>query len=320
MNRPILACIFFAMATAVVAAQEASQSNPYQGVSNPPADDTIITTADQPDQQPKPKPPAGHPVEQTAPAAAASLHPRPAQSPMMAKSSVYPAPQPNRDGTDDGIVGVAPAPNPVLTSRHVSDSDFDIVHPAPLPPGTLGEGAMIRVRLLDELSSSFSAKGEPFRSRVASDVLQNGQVLIPAGAEIDGHVADVSTGHFAGNGYLLLHPESVKMADGTTYQLHAMVHSVPGTNTKIGSEGDINPGSRAKVAGIQYGAVAGGGAIVGAVLGGPVGALAGSLVGAGIVTTHLLVSHPQTNLEQGTVLILTLTEPMQLSPAPTPGN
>jgi len=66
--------------------------------------------------------------------------------------------------------------------------------------------------------------------------------------------------------------------------------------------------------------VAGGGAIVGAVIGGPVGALTGSLIGAGVVTTHLLVNHPQTKLEEGTVLILTLTEQMQMAPAGAPGN
>ena len=31
-----------------------------------------------------------------------------------------------------------------------------------------------------------SEKGDPFRSTVASDVMEGGQVLIPAGAEIDG--------------------------------------------------------------------------------------------------------------------------------------
>jgi len=69
------------------------------------------------------------------------------------------------------------------------------VHPHPLRPGELPEGATIRVVLLDQLSTTASEKGEAFRSRVASDVLQGGQVLIPAGAEIDGRLAEVSSGH-----------------------------------------------------------------------------------------------------------------------------
>ena len=60
--------------------------------------------------------------------------------------------------------------------------------------------------------------------------------------------------------------------------------------------------------------------IVGAVLGGPVGMLAGGIVGAGVVTTHLLVSHPQANLETGSYLMLTLTEQVRLVPEGSQGN
>jgi hypothetical protein len=60
--------------------------------------------------------------------------------------------------------------------------------------------------------------------------------------------------------------------------------------------------------------------VTGALLGGPVGALAGSLVGAGVVTVHLLVSHPQAKLEPGAALVFTLTEPLNLIPASASGN
>jgi hypothetical protein len=71
---------------------------------------------------------------------------------------------------------------------------------------------------------------------------------------------------------------------------------------------------------IEYGAVAGGGAVIGAILGGPPGMLAGGLIGAGVVTTHLLVSHPQAKIEEGAVLMLTLTDQVRLVPAATQGN
>jgi hypothetical protein len=231
-----------------------------------------------------------------------------------------PMPQAYGDGTDEGIVGVAPA-TPALNTRARSyDPDSDIVHPAPLPPGTIGEGTLIRVQLLNELSSTLSEKGEPFRSRVATDVLQDGHVVIPAGAEIDGRVADVSSGHFAGHGSILLEPETVTMANGTRFQLRAMVVSTPGTNTRVGSEGVITPGSRLKKDGIEYAGVGGGGMIAGAVLGGPAGMLAGGLIGAGLVTTHLLVNHPQTRLDSGSYLMLTVTEQVKLVSAESQGN
>jgi hypothetical protein len=308
MNRPILACGFFVFAAAALGAQDASQSSPYQGTSNPPPNETIITseTTDTPA-----KPPAGHPMVEQYQQPAAMAPAQPAYRPRA-----------NGDGTDEGTVGVASEPgNPGLSARRSApDPDEDIVHPEPLPPGTLGEGTMVRVRLMDELSSALAEKGQPFRSRVATDVLQDGHVVIPAGAEIDGRVADVSTGHFGGHGSLFLRPETVTLADGSSYKLHAVVRSAPGSNTRVGSEGDIRPGSRVKRDSYEYGGVVGGGVITGAVLGGPVGALAGGIVGAGLVTTHLLVSHPQTNLESGTVLILTLTEQMRLVPSGTQGN
>jgi hypothetical protein len=307
MNRPILACAFFALAAAALGAQDASQSGPYQGTSNPPADD-ITTTETQA------KPPAGHPMEEATPAKATVVVQPPATAAVQPSNA-------NGDGTDAGIVGEAPTQTyPALTARQGVDPDSDIVHPEPLPPGTLGEGTAIRVRLLTELSSSTAQRGQAFRSRVASDVLQGGQVVIPAGAEISGRVADVSTGHFGGHGSLLLQPETITMANGASYKLHAQVDSTPGSPTKVGSEGQINPGSRKKKAAIEYGAVAGGGAIAGAFIGGPVGALTGSIIGAGVVTTHLLVNHPQTKLEEGTVMILTLTEQMQMAPVGAPGN
>lgn len=311
MNRPILVCAFFALAatcltaTPALVAQEQSQTNPYQGTSNPPPDDTITTSEEQP---PIPKPSPAHPMLQQTPAAQAA----PVQMP--AQSANGPIPRTYGDGTDQGIVGVAAAPD-LTTRSYRADPDSDIVHPAPLPPGTLGEGTLIRIKLIDEVSSSFSEKGEPFRSRVATDVLQDGQVVIPAGSEVDGRVAEVSQGKFGGHGSILLVPETVTLDNGSKFELHAVVNSTPGSNLKVGSEGVITPGSRLKKDGYEYAGVSGGGMITGAVLGGPVGLLAGGIIGAGIVTTHLLVNHPQANLDAGSYLMLTLTQQVQLVPA-----
>ena len=88
-------------------------------------------------------------------------------------------------------------------------------------PAQLGEGAVIRVRLMDRLSTAMSQSGDTFRSRVVSDVMQDGQVLIPAGAEIDGKVVGVSSGHFAGHGSMRLRPETVILSDGSRFHLYA---------------------------------------------------------------------------------------------------
>ncbi len=312
MNRPILAFASFMLAATALVAQDATQSSPYQGTSNPPQED--ITTSEQ--QPPIAKPSPAHPMSPESQATPAPATPQ--QS--AARPNNAPVPQAYGDGTDDGIVGVA-ASNPTLTVRAAgADPDSDIVHPVPLPPGVLGEGTLIRVQLTTELSSAMSQVGQPFRSRVATDVLQDGNVIIPAGAEISGRVAQVSAGRFAGKGSILLAPDTVTLANGNKFQLRAVVISAPGTNTKVGSEGIITPGSRLKRNGLMYGGVAGGGMIVGAIVGGPPGMLVGGLIGAGIVTTHLLVSHPQANLESGSYLMLTVTQQVQLVPAMSQGN
>jgi hypothetical protein len=318
MNRPLLTIAFFAAATAALAAQQASPSGAYEGVSNPPPDDTIKIDA----QEPPAKPPAGQPL-QTQPAA-------PAQQTYAAPSMTTPT-QPasgyrgQRDGTDEGIVQAAEsAPGsttPTLVNRsYVPDPDDGIVHPAPLPPGEMEEGTLIRVRLLNDLSSSFSKPGEPFQSTVATDVVAGGEVVIPAGSRIEGKVVDVSTGHFGGHGTLLLEPQTVTLPSGEQFRLHAVVESAPGTHSRANAEGVIGPDSQLKRNGIEYGGAVGVGVVAGATLGGPAGALAGGIIGAGLVTTHLLVSHPQVHLDSGDVLVLALTARSRLVPAKESGE
>ncbi len=312
MKRKILVFALLVAATAVMGAQE---PNPYQGTSNPPPDDQITTSgaADA-------KPSAGHRAQPAAPLAAQA---QPAPQPSAAEPAVNPRDSSLYQGDDGGIVHptsdrTAAAPTPEHASAY--DPDGDIVHPRPLRPGELGEGTSIRVRLMQRLSTVSTRKGEAFRTVVASDVVQGGQVVIPAGAEIDGRVIQVSTGHAGGHGSMRLQPETVILSNGSRYMLHAQTTGVPGSRTRIGSEGSIAPGSRLKRDGIEYGGAVGAGAVTGAILGGPAGALTGGLIGAGAVTVHLLVNHPQATLESGTTMVFTLTEPLDMVPAFSSGS
>jgi len=334
MNRPILFCALFALTAAALGAQEATQSSPYEGTSTPPPDDTILTTVTV-----RSKPSAGQQVyvqsptsdqagQQAGPADDSSsiqdetVAPTDQQRPQDAQpTSVDPSvnfPDPSLDQP----ARTAPRYQaPTLSQRmYAADPDGDIVHPERLSPGELGAGTTIRVRLMHRLSTAYSEKGEAFRTRVASDVVRGSQVLIPAGSEIDGRVIAVSKGHAAGYGTMRLRPETVILSDGTRYKLYAEVTGTPGSNTRIEGESTIRPGSRLGRDGVEYGAAVGGGAVTGALLGGPVGALTGSVVGAGFVTVHLLVSHPQATLESGTAMQFTLTEPLYLAQSPVSGN
>jgi hypothetical protein len=332
--------VFALLAATAVAlgAQQANQSNPYQGTSNPPPDDTITTSAQETAPQAKPSPshyaapphsnvaptpqPAPPPyAAETVPDQAGASQTAPGQVSSTPANSAESLPAPPND---DGIVQVAPPDNaaqPALNARpDMADPDGDIVHPAPLPQGELGEGTTIRVRLMGRLSTSDSQPGDSFHTQVASDVIQNGQVIIPAGSQIDGRVISVSTGRTGGHGSMRLRPESVTLPDGSHFRLYAQLSGAPGSTDRVGYEGLVTPGSQLKKDGIEYGGAVGAGAVTGAILGGPGGALAGTIIGASVISVHLLVSHPQATLENGTVLLFTLSEPLNLVPAAPTGN
>jgi hypothetical protein len=326
-------CTLLATTAIALGAQEANQPNRYQGTSNPPPDSTITTPAPEaaPQNTSPAKPSPSHYAQPQAappPYAAESVpnegDPAQANVPAPANATETLPPPSHGDGTDDGIVQVAPGDNPPQRGfdrrAEMADPDGDIVHPAPLPQGELGEGTNIRVRLMGRLSTSETQPGESFHTRVASDVVQNGQVIIPVGSQIDGKVLSVSTGHAGGHGSMRLRPDSVTLPDGSHFRLYAQLSGAPGSTDRIGNEGLVTPGSRLKKDGIEYGGAVGAGAVTGAILGGPGGALAGTIIGASVISVHLLVSHPQATLENGTVLLFTLSEPLNLVAATPTGN
>src|SRR6516162_863575 len=116
MHRPILTCAFLVFTSAAYAQQQQpNPSDPYQGQSNPPADDVIVAT--QPDQPtpPKAKPHAGKQITQ--PQTPAQTAPASAPTTTITVTAVSPAhpssvdpsanvPDPDVNGTDDGIVGI----------------------------------------------------------------------------------------------------------------------------------------------------------------------------------------------------------------------
>jgi hypothetical protein len=332
MKRAIFLCAILAASTVVLRAQQTSQSNgQYQGVSTPPPNDTITDEAppqaSPPAKAQTPPPAKPSPDHYSTPAAAAQAQQQAAPPDRTPPDFITSA---NGDGTDAGLVeppagsqdAAPPAHSPIMTAHvYASDADGDIVHPQPLPPGELGIGTRIRVSLMNDLASSTNQAGDTFRSRVMLDVLEDGSMMIPAGSEIDGTVAHVSSGQGLGSdGSMMLRPERVILPDGTRYQIYATLAATPGSHTRVGREGDITPGLQVKRDSTWYGAGVGGGAATGAILGGPAGALAGTVIGAAAVTVHLLVSHPQAKLDSGSILDFTLTQPLDLVPATQKGN
>lgn len=101
--------------------------------------------------------------------------------------------------------------------------------PAPVNAQTknvlLPEGTLIRIRMLNELSSSYSHAGDPFRWVVSDDVLVNKRVVIPVGTLGFGKVSKVSPAH-GGRvpGWLKLAFDPVKLSDGQVVDI-AVTHA-----------------------------------------------------------------------------------------------
>jgi hypothetical protein len=302
--------------TGVAYGQQAPAPDPYQGVSQPPPDDTIVAS---------PEPPP-----------AAAVKPSPAIPVQPAAAPVYtasaPPPSPHVAAAynpDDDIVGgsmptqgtspstlTAQQSSPANVTLATRDADAGIVSVVPSPGNELPEGTNIRVRLTERLSTTETTAGSPFRGEVTTAVFKDGRIIIPPGSVLKGRVISVRQGHhFAGAATIHLRPDLILLPDGTAYHLYAQViHSqAPGTRTD--SEGGIQPSSHWKKDTLEYGVAAGTGALVGAKIAGPHGALIGAGVGATLVTAHLLMQHPSAAvLPTGSVVTFSLSEPMELTP------
>lgn len=298
-------------------ADPVSKPSPYVGVSQPPPDDTIVSSPDAP-------PPVVH-----------SVSPAVLSSTVQNSSDSHYSSQPSspvlvhrRANPDAGIVTVPVDPNasaPTARSQNryggsapyrPVNPDSDIVTFVPTRPGELPAGTNIHIRLSQQLSSSETRPGTSFTGQVAKDVMLSGRVVIPQGSELRGRVESVREGHRLGNrATIRLRPDAVVLPDGSQYALHAAVIGAHNRNTRVDSEGGITPKSHLKKDTIEEGIGAGTGAIAGAAMGGPPGAFVGSLVGVGVVTTHLIVQRPQTvDMPANSAIVFSLTEPLALSP------
>lgn len=327
-NHWALACVGLALmaAPAGFAQQQQSASDPYQGVSQPPPDDTIVATPDLP-------PPAEQPATPAKPSPAIYASQQPAGSSMAAQyapgTTARRSAKSGYDNTDFGIVTVPVSeteeeeiqdnpPTPVGGAvLHTRDTgDYGIVTPPPVPANELPEGTAIRVRMGSALSTTETVPGTPFHGQVIANVMKGGSVIIPAGSTLRGRVVHVSQGHHFGPAATLrLRPDVVILPDGTAYHLYAQVYDTYAEGTKTGSEGAIVPVSHGVKKAAEYGIGVGTGAMVGGELAGPPGALAGSLAGAGVVTTHLLLQPPEAAMvPAGSEIDFSLTEPLELTP------
>lgn len=211
-------------------------------------------------------------------------------------------------GMDDS--SNAPTPPPVAQIEPPQNQPAQPAQAAPAPPPpppapqkvTIPSGTSLAIRLVDTIDSETSTQGQTFHATLDSPVAVDGDVAIPAGYEVEGHIVEVhSAGKFAGKSLLTLQLDRISVG-GKVYNLETDTYhregSSRGKNTaeKVGAGGVI-------------GAVLGG--ILGGGKGAAVGAAAGGGVGGGV---QAATKGQQIKLPSETVLTFTLQSSLTIVP------
>ncbi len=194
--------------------------------------------------------------------------------------------------------------NAVATPSYSSLNTPPPPPPAPAPPAfrnvTVSAGSTIPVRVTETLDSATTQQGAAFSGVVASDVVVEGMVAIPAGSAVSGHVDAVQeAAHYKGASLLTVSLSSVTRR-GEHIGLSTDPYSVEG-----------------KARGKNTAEKVGGGAAVGAILGGifgggkgaGIGAAAGGGLGAGANT---ITRGEQVQIPSESVVRFHLASPLSL--------
>ena len=205
-----------------------------------------------------------------------------------------------------------PAPDSAASTVDNSASATPPAPPAPAAPATppppppppppqkvsIPSGTALAVRLVDPIDSEKNQAGDTFHATLNNPITIDGQVVVPSGSDVTGHLADVkSAGKFAGQSLVALQLDSLS-SGGQTYNIQT---------DQFKKEGS----SRGKNTAEKVGAGAGIGALIGALAGGGKGAAIGAAAGGGVGGgVQAATKGQQIKLASETVLNFTLQTPV----------
>jgi hypothetical protein len=242
--------------------------------------------------QAAPPPPA--PVEEAKPS--------PSPKPRRREPRVRDTPPPSNNSAPSAPVASMTPPAPV--------SAVPSTPPPPPPPKkvTIPAGTTLAVRLVDSIDSETSQQGQTFHATLDSPLAVDGEVAIPAGYDVEGHLVEVkSAGKFAGQSVVALQLDRIS-AGGKYYSLQTDQYRRQGS-------------SRGKNTAAKVGAGAGIGAIIGAIAGGGKGAAIGAAAGGGLGGgVQAATKGQQIKLPSETVLNFTLQAPVTVVEAKGPNR
>ncbi len=161
--------------------------------------------------------------------------------------------------------------------------------PASTGPVVIPRDTIMRVELLNNLSTDASQKGDQFQARVVEPKEYEG-------ATIDGRVVEVKRpGKVKGTALLQLSFDQIRLTDGRSSHMSAQVIEVLSMSSsknvgKVDPEGGVQGSSSTKSDARKVGTAAGIGAVIGLIVGGGGGAAVGATIGAGVGTAGVLTS------------------------------
>ncbi len=169
------------------------------------------------------------------------------------------------------------------------------------------------------LSTKTAKPGDRFTATITQPVRgASGAVLIPAGARVEGEVAEAEAGKavavLRGRGKLNLRFRDIALPNGQTVPLTATLVSVNSTNGKntrtADQEGQVQSGTRGRDVAKDVGIGAGIGTLAGLIFGSPLKGLAiGGLAGGGYV---LATQGKDVDLPAQTGMVIRLDQPMSV--------
>ena len=194
--------------------------------------------------------------------------------------------------------------------------DAGIVTRVPSRPGEVPDGTLVKVKLMEELSTLTTKPGTSFSAEVSEPVLRDGQVVVPVGALLEGRVTWVREGKRVGAAAAIhLEARTVTLPDGSRYMLRARVIDTDSwDDTKVDGEGTILRKDHPKAMDAMTTLSTVGGMAAGAAMGGVPGAVIGAGLGAGVSTTVWMRQDRQADLPKDLGVVFCLTEPMRVTP------
>jgi hypothetical protein len=201
----------------------------------------------------------------------------------------------------------------LVSTLPVFASDYNNRDNATPGPNWIPEGTHFVIRLQDKLDTKKigNDKTKHFKAKLAEDLTAPNGLMISRGAEIKGHVSEISRGF---HGRILLSFDEIKTPHGWM-PLAATVTDVPGEHgvKTDDREGEIERKGVSKQRVIEAAVIgAGTGAAAGAAAGGGHGAGIGAGAGAAVGAAAGILTDRDLRLDKGQQLELSLDRPLEV--------